>query len=208
MFAEARKLFYLLLISAVLAGCAHLSSEHERQVMRFQSWHERQIALRKVDNWEIDGAFSVQENGQVTMASYTWIQRGSWYQMRIHSALNLFSVLVVGKPGAVTLWRSQDKYETAYTPEELMRSQLGISMPVSNLFYWVRGLSTKSSAHRFAYNAQYDRYGHLLSINQDGWHVEFSGYHPVGPVDLPGILKLRQGKLQIKIVEKNWKISR
>ena len=82
-----------------------------------------------------------------------------------------------------------------------MQQQLGWRLPLSNLFYWMRGLPAPGN-----YQADFDRYGHLTLLSQMGWQVHYANYVSVGSVDLPQILELTQAELYVKIVIKRWKI--
>lgn len=188
-------------ISIMLAGCTSLKVPSVGQITYHkQSWQQRRNALTKIRHWAIDGAFSIQQTGRSAIASYDWKQTGGSYNIRIHSSLNIYTADISGKPGYVTLQQSNKRY-SARTPEQLMQRQLGWHLPISNLFYWMRGLPAPGK-----YKAKFDTFGHLIYLQQAGWSVQFSKYLPVGNVDLPRTLQLHSKQLAVKIVIKHWKL--
>jgi outer membrane lipoprotein LolB len=164
-----------------------------------QSWQQRRLALSEVTHWHIDGAFSVRQPQQSTIAAYQWQQQETQYRIHIYSSLDLYGINIVGRPGAVTLWRAQNQPLTANSPEALMQQTLGWRLPISNLYYWLRGLPAPGH-----YQARFDRYGHLVQLQQQGWQINYANYQSVGTLDLPQSLSLSHGDLAVKIIIKHW----
>lgn len=201
-----QKLLWILPLSAValsimLAGCTSLNVPSSGLVTYHkESWQQRRKALARVRHWNIDGAFSIKQPHQSAIASYDWQQRGGSYNIRIHSALDAYTADISGRPGYVTLQRSNKRRASARSPEQLMQRQLGWHLPISNLFYWMRGLPAPGK-----YQAKFDAFSHLVYLRQAGWDVQFSNYLPVGKVDLPRTLQLNNRQIAVKIVVKHWK---
>ena len=186
----------------LLSGCTTLKLPTGPQTtFKKQSWQQRRLALEKVQRWKIDGAFSIRQPNNSSIANYEWQQSGKTYNIRINSSLGIYSVVIAGKPGRITLRRSDNKSFSARSPEQLMQQQLGWRLPLSNLFYWLRGLPAPGK-----YQPRFGRYGHLVNLQQQGWHVQFSQYVTVNGVDMPRILQLQSGNLTVRIAIKHWKI--
>lgn len=187
--------------TAALIGCAHPPAPTTPSVSYQKiSWPQRQHALNRITDWDIDGAFSIRQPNKTTIASFDWTQKEKNYRIRIHSSLDLYGVNITGRPGLVMLWRAQNDHFTARSPEQLMQQQLGWRLPVSNLYYWMRGLPAPGN-----YQAQFDNYGHLSTLTQQGWQIQYAQYLSVRNVDLPQMLDLTNQDLGVKIVIKQWK---
>lgn len=159
----------------------------------------RAAALRKIHYWSINGAFSVQHHRKAELANYTWTQQNGAYDIRLSSALNLYTVSITGKPGQVSLHESKQGTLSASSPETLLTKRLGWSLPISDLNFWIRGLPAPGNS-----TPHYDSYGHLQSVQQQGWSVYFSNYSNVGKYDLPRTLNIEGHHLKIKVLIKNW----
>lgn len=201
------KLPLLSLCALLLVGCTRVFTPAPVSPATFQNqaWSMREKNLTALVNWKIRGAFSVNDHSdKVRMASYTWSQQGQTYEIYIHAALNLYGAVIKGRPGFVWLYRGDSAPVTATSPEALMQAQLGYSLPLSDLQYWVRGLPAISQ-----HTATYDSWGHLATLKQDGWSVRFDRYRtipnePFQAVDVPRLLELSNGKMDLRIVINNW----
>lgn len=191
------------LISAWLSGCATLTLPSETPV-HFNKipWTTRQAELMTIKNWDIAGAFSLREPKQTVIANYEWQQTNKNYVIQIHSSLNVYSVAITGDENNVVLWRSRTEHYSAPTPEILLQQQLGWQLPISNLYYWIRGLPAPGR-----YHTQLDAYGHISNLTQQGWKIEFQRYTTVNNIDVPEMLQLTRQNLAVKIVVKTWGMS-
>lgn len=183
----------------ITTGCTNLQTP-TAQTTTFQplSPKQRQLALTRLTAWHIDGAFSIREPNKTTLANYQWQQKGTRYQIRIYSALDLYGIRILGEPGFVALWRS-DKRVTANSPEQLLQNQLGWQLPVSNLYYWLRGIAAPG-----LYQARFDRFGHLRQLQQQDWQISYTQYGTFGQYDLPQLLELRYKNIAVRLVIKRW----
>ena len=190
-------------IIALFSGCTSLSLPSGPQsTFQKQSWQHRHVALATIQHWDITGAISIRQPNHSSIANYTWQQQsGKTYRLRIYSSLGAYSVVIAGKPGHITLQSANNKTSSASNPEQLMQEELGWRLPLSNLFYWMRGLPAPGK-----YHALFDSYGHITSLKQGGWQVQFSEYVTVKNVDLPRILQLTNGPLIVRIAIKQWEI--
>lgn len=193
----------LLLVVILLNGCTTIlpRAKQKHTVFRCQTWL-RQQKLATLENWHIKGAFSIQKNTKTMIANYDWLQHAQDYRLRITSTLALYSMQIIGRRGLITLWHS-NQLRIAYNAEQLMQKELGWSLPVDYLLFWIRGLPAPGRYHK-----RLDGYGHLTTLYQKGWIVQFSRYLPVGQFDLPQILRFHHlhPSLRVKLVIKHFKL--
>ena len=194
-------IYFITLLSStiLLSACAtiNFSAPPQTQYQK-QTWQERYRALSKVTKWHMEGAFSLQQPQHSAIANYSWDQNKQNYTIHIYSSLHFYETNIIGTTRQITLLDSDNKRYTAKTPEILLQQHLGWHLPISNLFYWIRGLPGKGP-----YHLQNDVYGHLTQLQQDGWVVQFSRYKSVDQVDLPQLLQLKKGSLNVRIAVKN-----
>ncbi|MCH9644711.1 MAG: lipoprotein insertase outer membrane protein LolB [Gammaproteobacteria bacterium] len=192
----------LIALVAVLFGCVNTElNEPADTHYTYVSPQKRVLQLQRITAWHNSGAFSVTLNGKVKAANFVWDQSGRYrYRIQISSALNLAGVTLTGVRGRATLWRTATKFVRARSPEVLMQKELGWSLPISNLFYWVRDLPAPGRWQ----NRHYDQYGHLRSLEQQGWLIRWTSYMTKNGVDFPRLIELYRPNIYIRIVVKNW----
>jgi outer membrane lipoprotein LolB len=201
-----RKASLLIIIPLLLTGCVSLTVP-KLPSQQFQTIPSktRQERLDALTTWKIRGAFSIQYRKKATIANYTWQQFGMrHYVININSSLNLYALRLEGQPGSVKLWRSQGSPIHATSAEQLLRRTMGWRLPITDLYFWVRGIPAP-----LKYTAKYDQYGHIIAMRQQGWRVQFGEYEhdAKAGVDLPRLLRISRPGLHIKIVIKSWNID-
>jgi len=197
----------ILIAGGLLAGCVNMSAPSQQTAGTFQTQptEQRQAKLETIKSWNASGAISVQQANQTPMIMrYDWHQYGpNSYRVDLAASLNLAAVTITGGPNRVTLQKGNEAPISAATPEQLMQKNLGWSLPIPSLWYWARGLPAPGGNQ----GVQYDHYGHMTSLNQNGWRVTLGNYQTVQGVDLPGVIELNRAHISAKIVVKNWQIN-
>jgi outer membrane lipoprotein LolB len=186
---------------SILASCATLQNDPPSH---YASLTQLQKTLKQIQDWKIKGSISISHNGRTDIASLTWIQSGKQtYMITLAGPLSLGATRIVGYPGHVILWKSKKEKYTAKTPEQLMQTRLGWQIPMSNMYYWVRGLPAPGMSAK----TSYDDAHHLVHLNQQGWDVQYLDYTTVNGVELPRKMVLVYPDLLIKFVIKQWKFQ-
>lgn len=196
----ARHLMLFSLIT-LLAGCAGLTSREALEGQGdAQSWkaHKQRISL--VDAWQINGKVGIRAPQDSGSGTLFWLQRQDYFDIRLSGPLGRGAARLTGRPGDIQLEvANQGRYQ-AESAEQLMREQLGLNLPVSHLFWWIRGLPSPDSKSRLNLDSQ----SHLAQLQQDGWHVEFLSYAEQNGFWLPERIKLSGYDLQVTLVIKDW----
>ncbi|MCB1828188.1 MAG: outer membrane lipoprotein LolB [Coxiellaceae bacterium] len=199
------KKIVLLGMMVVLSGCVSVVPPATPNVkFRYLPWEKRQARVKSQKFFIAKGAFSLAEQGKKPVfANYNWIQNNkNFYRIRVSSALNLFNVIILGRVHSVTLWKSSNQHITAKTPEGLIKREMGWTLPVRNLFYWLRGVIAPGKRQ-----LTYDKYGHVVTLKQDGWNIRFSSFTTVKGYDLPEKVVLLRPGMRVTIVIKRWTLS-
>lgn len=200
-FLQAILLFTVLMVEGCVSTAFHAPKGAHYEYL---SPAARATQLQLVHSWSSSGAFSVTINGQVSAANFNWQQIDRQrYHINVSSALNLVGFVLIGRPNSVTLWQSSSQSARGASAEALMQQQVGWSLPLSNLYYWVRNLP----APGLFQSPQYDQYGHLLKLEQQGWSIQWRGFVNVARVDLPRLIILSRPNMVIRLVVKQWRLK-
>lgn len=190
---------------SLLASCATVKQQQqaapENKVIPVE---KRVTTLSSVQNWNLDALIAIRNNAKNdnNTANMKWQQSHSNYNISLFGPLGANSVKLAGRPGKVSMETSDGKKSNASSPESLLAQKTGLQIPVSNLYYWIRGLPVPGS------NSQksYDQYNHLTQLVQQGWTVRYLDYRAVKDIDLPTKIFLSDPTLSVKIVVSDWNI--
>ncbi|KTD33163.1 molecular chaperone LolB [Legionella nautarum] len=156
----------------------------------------------RISSWDISGAMAARSKNKGWSASVNWVQRGaSQYQIRLSGPLGSGTVLISRSGGAVTL-RDGPKTASSSNAESLLKQQTGVSLPVSNLYYWVRGIPAPGSVK----GEKRDASGHLVQLRQGGYTIQYLQYTSAGGASLPTSVRLQGNGIFIKMVIKSWRV--
>lgn len=195
--------FVSLLLVLFVTGCAtQIQPPETSPNYRVKPWPQRKIALSDQTHWKINGSVSIQSRGKTEMGTFTWEQIDNRYAINIYGPLNLGSIGIAGTPYKVVLNKPTGSYSAA-TPEALMKQQLGWYLPISNMYYWVRGLPAPGQKGQ----QQHDNEGHLVFLQQQGWRIRYEAFQTGRDRDLPRKILLDNQQIHVKLVIKNWLMS-
>ena len=198
-----RHLRHLVVFSliAVLAGCAGFGARESVEGHGSPAlWSAHKQQLTRLDGWQISGKVGIRAPKESGSATLFWLQRQDYYDIRLSGPLGRGAARLTGRPGNVLLEvANQGRYE-APTPEALLGEQLGWSLPVSHLVWWVRGLPAPGSKSRVTLNGD----SRLANLEQDGWKIEYLSYTEQNGFWLPERVKLHGPDLDVTLVVKDW----
>ena len=168
-----------------------------------QAWVEQQAKLSRLTHWQVSGVIGIVLNDQGGSANVSWQQNANGsYTIQFYEALGIGMTYLEGVPGKVVLISNKGKRYAATNAEILMREQLGWSVPVEGLVYWIRGMPIPNAP----YQSQLNQYGTLAMLVQQGWTVQYLSYQQVGDVILPDKIKLQRHRLQVTLVIHRWNV--
>ena len=198
---KVTRLFIITLITILFTGCATrppVDISH-----RNASWDIHRDQLSKLTSWRASGRISVRLNNQAWSATLQWQQQRQEYFLRLIAPLGQGTYEITGNKAGVSLRTAKDEIYQANNPETLMQRNLGWSVPLTGLVYWIRGLPVPGTRPELL---SLDDQGRIADLVQSGWRVSYSAYNVTGDYDLPGRIALQNDKLKVRLVIKNWKI--
>lgn len=201
-----RNLFLLFLLTLAVTGCSTFGDEPifgsaVPLGKQHLPWAERQAQLAKLHNWSTQGGVAIQGDQKGWNASFDWEQRYNNYALQVFGPLGINRIELAGSPGNATL-TTPDKTYTSNSPEALLRQQLGWTLPVSNLNFWLRGLPAPNSPARRVLDSN----NHLARLYQDGWELNYSRYASIEGIDLPDRIVLSNPRWQVRMVIHQWQL--
>lgn len=164
-------------------------------------WQARQQQLHQFNAWQLNGKMALQSAQDAGSANLDWQENKRHYVISLFGPFGTPGPKLIGEPGKITLITANGKHAMAKSPEELLAKLWGFNVPISNLYYWIRGLP----APGMVTNQAFDGAHRLTELEQQGWHIQFSHYTNAGSLDLPSKIFITSAALKIKIFISEWK---
>ncbi len=202
---EVAKWIHVLVISffvLALASCSTITPQASVPTTKVP-WKDRQTALSNIHSWRLHGKIAVQTTRDSGSATVDWLQNRNQFSISLLGPLGSNGLKLTGQPGHVNLQTSDGKNYSASSPEQLLAERWGFHLPVSNMNYWIRGLPVPGPSA----NTQFDSYGRLSELIQQGWHVQYQSYSHTGRVELPEKISITSSSLKVKIIVYQWNVG-
>jgi outer membrane lipoprotein LolB len=151
-----------------------------------------------LSHWQLSGKLGIRNQQQAKSAYLNWQQCGEFFDIRLSGPLGQGGARLQGSRESVTL-QTTDKTSSASNPEQLLQQQLGWSMPISQLHYWVRGIPSPNQGYR----NNPDNNG----FEQAGWHISYLQLQQVDNLTLPAKAIATHPRLKLTLLLKKWQLD-
>lgn len=167
-----------------LAGCAAPGSAPEKADQAAFVRHGR-FALKAED---------FNRNPEAVQGGFSWRDTGVRFSLDLNEPMgSVIARIVVERTGA-TLTRANGEIISARTPDALMQTVLGQTVPVDGLRSWLRTLKAPLPGMNVTLK---DAEGRIQAFEQSGWRVQLSRFDDLGPQLL--VLTQSEGSKNISI---------
>lgn len=189
-----RYFYPILLFSLWLTGCVSQPARPD-----FEHLH-----VSDIEQWEIQGKFSIQQPHQALSASLNWRQYAiDRYEIGLSGPLGQGSVLLSGYPDKVIFRDAHGDTEVAYNAELLLYHHTGWSLPIESLYYWTRGLPDPNYKYQYILNPQ----GDFAKLKQHGWTIVYNTYQEQDGYTVPRKITLNYPETRITLLLRTWQIN-
>ena len=198
----------VIILAVFLSSCASFTPTitplpQQKIINHYLPWAQRKAQLNAIQNFRVNGNLALRESsGHGVNASFCWEQIYPHYQLNLFGPLGTQSAVLTGNPYQISLTTQQKTYY-AQTPEQLLHDQLGLNLPVSHFYYWLRGLPAPESR----YTINLDAYNRIMQLRQSGWRIVYQHFTNIGKNDLPDRIKLSNCQWQVHIKLNHWDIK-
>lgn len=164
------------------------------------TWSEHKNYVENTHRWHTQGMIGIRTSQESNSASFDWRQCDKDYEIHLFGPFGAGATMIMGDGHDVALTNSQNQTFVARSPEALLKQQTNFDLPISHLYYWLRGLPAPKVPAKITFT-QNQRIQRLV---QDGWVIDYLRYDNVKGVDLPGKIAIEYPNLHIKIVVERW----
>jgi outer membrane lipoprotein LolB len=186
-----------LLLCLSLAAC---STSPRMDAPVNDDWQARRDLLESMTQWEFTGRIGVRDDKDSHTSRIRWRQQNDTYVINLWGTLNAGATEITGRPGEVVLVQEGKAPLRAATPEDLVYEQLGYELPVAKLSYWIKGLPAPDGRSTPSFNLE----NHLITLEQDGWVVQYLAYTNYSAESLPTRIRIEKPPLRLDFVRLDW----
>ena len=191
----------LLLAGAVLlVGCAPTPIEPAAEGEPL--WQAHQQVLNAIGHWQVSGRMAIQAAGEGYHGRFDWRQLGDRMDLTVSGPLSQGSARLRGDGAGVELLDSDGGRVRAGDADTLLRRATGLQVPVTGLRYWILGLPAPTTESSRVLDGQ----GRLLSLEQNGWNIDYRAYLDMDGRSLPRKVFLERDDLRVRLVVERWRI--
>ncbi len=196
--------FWLLQL-VLLSACGPAVIQHK--MAESIDWPQQQAVLAGIQQWHISGRIAVQTAENGGQADFYWQQNGIHdYRIKIQAPLGVGTTWIEGNRQGVVLRTSAGEEAVDQDVDRLIYQLQGWPLPVSGLYYWVRGLPADNSQYSIT---QWHDNGLPNVIEQDGWRIELRSYVEQEGKLLPKklfISRLDNQEVDVRLIVRRWEL--
>ena len=200
---------WLAIGAVLLAGCGTLLEmlETERDVADPEAaWEARAGELSRLRSWSLLGTLAVRSaGGDASRVTIRWRQSRGSYLLRFMGPLGVGLFEVEGSDTAVEARFPSGRRASAASPEVLLEREIGWSVPLRGLRYWIVGAPAPGGATP---SLEVDDHGRLARLEQAGWTVVYERYDGLDDLALPERIRFSNDSVDATVVVRRWKAER
>ena len=194
------KLLLILSILSFLTACAN------KDIIRMPSGNllNQQRQIDQITHWSVKGRIAVTTPVDKFSSNYSWQHAPLHQELMLYGTFGTTYAHLVHKPHFATLTLSDKETFRSNDVSSLVEKTLGYPFPIEKMQYWFKGLPHPDSNNEL----KFDELGYLKSINQEQWTITYKKYKPFGQfknIMLPTKITITDGKITIKLSNRNWK---
>ncbi|MGH8460661.1 MAG: lipoprotein insertase outer membrane protein LolB [Stenotrophobium sp.] len=185
---------------ALLAGCASLRpTATENPGINAGRGAQQRAQLQQIKDFTVQGRIAGGVLGVKGDVNWQQSADGS-FSLRISGPFGMGASSISGTPQQVTVRDGDGKSQVA-DPQQWLQQNLGWTLPIARLRWWVLGLPAPDAAvQQIGYNAD----GTLASLQQDGWQLDYTEYRAADGYDLPRKLQISSANANFRVVIDDW----
>lgn len=192
---ETRLLVVLLVLQ--LGACAAPRPRPGDSTL-LQAQQVRETSLRGWQDWGFSGRIAVSGGGESGSGRVEWQRRGADLAVSMQAPVSRQSWRLLEGPEGARLEGLEGGVRHGPDAQSLLRSELGWSLPLSQVEAWIRGLRAGPAAQ-----LEFDAAGLPQRLREGRWEIEYRGWNGDAP-PLPKRVYGHSGEDKFRLVIDRW----
>lgn len=182
----------LLLLTGILAlpACSTLSTTPE---IAYQPT-SAQSELYDLQRWAFEGRIAITGKNDAWSANINWEHSSTEDLIKLSGPLGQGGALIQLNANGVTIDQGGGDVKSSTDVENFINQQVGLSVPVNSLRYWVVGLPDKSQTASTIEKG----------FEQIGWKNQYKAMQPVSSYFLPRNMTVTSETVKLKLFIDQW----
>lgn len=166
-------------------------------------WQQHLAQLAKIQSYQTQGQFGYISGKDRFSSHFTWQYHSpTQFELTLSSNLSTKSLKLQRTATGMTVSDSDGRSRTETDVNALMEEMIGVSFPIDQFAYWVKGLPENDGNYvvnekRQLAQFQYPIHGQL-------WKASYIEYHEDSKPNLPKLIVLENGQQTLKIRLDRW----
>lgn len=191
---KSKQNFYAFFISLLfLTGCSLTPSKKQNGSLPEKN-------PRYLMQWEFKGRVAIKTKKDSNILRIHWKQMNQDISLRIYGSFGKTYAKLDRVNGLSTLKVEDETYQDN-NAEILLWRVLGWQIPVNEMSFWIRGISTKNN---LSPSVTKNNQGNLKTLDYNNWHINYQKYKTFSRYTLPVKLKLSHPDLSLKFSIQKW----
>lgn len=195
---------FALIAVTLLSSCAFIQNKEQPPIPNVSAAllnKQHLQAIEAIHQFTIKGRLAVITQPKNHSARLKWQHDMDNDHIDIYTPLGGKVAEIEKTARSVTLTDNKNKTLSADNVESLTEKTLGFELPLSGLKSWALG---RPHNQGLASSMTWDAYGHIKTLQQNGWHIQYKNYIEQDGYALPKKIFLKNDKLTIKLIVDNW----
>lgn len=197
---RATGVFVCLGLILFLQACTTVPTTKTTEADWLARYESRVSEFSELKAWTLEGRLAVNDGSDGGSGKLRWQEESEARRMDFHGAMGRGAWRMISTQNGAELELADGRSFQAATVGELVRGQIGWSVPVESLSWWVLGLQAPGPAD--ARSIEED--GTLSALSQQGWGIEFDRYREVDGINMPHKITARQAEKSVKLAVRQW----
>lgn len=198
------------LIAMVLSGCnsvLNAPTEVKKPVYQIEhtdpAWQQHLKQLAEIKNYEVKGQFGYISPTERFSAHFDWQYKTPIdFTLALSSNLSTKLLKLQRSHQGLTVSDSEGYSRTEADIHALMQEIIGVSFPIDQFAYWVKGQPAQEGNYIVNEKRQLSQFSY--PINQQIWQARYVEYHENRVPYLPKLIVLENGQQTLKIRLDHW----
>ena len=160
-------------------------------------------SIANIHQFTMQGRIGVQTEGKGFSGGINWQHQPLADTITLYSPLGSQVALIHKTANSVVFNDAKGNSISAADVETLTQNALGWVLPLAGLVDWSLGRPAAGPVQ----NSKEDEKGHLTTLIQDGWNIEYNNYANIKDIFLPKKIFLKSEKVNLKLIVENWTIN-